>query len=122
VIQLKLRKFKPTIPNTNLLIPMTNPRIPLKLEDQSDGPKTSLREDGSLTPESKDHSRIKSERVKSDQRFSNSETNLTLMLKSLLIQSPKRNPTRKPPSLKELKIKLLPRPRKPLIKVNLRKI
>jgi hypothetical protein len=81
----------------------------------------SLREDGSSMLVSKDHSRIRLEREKSDQRFLNSEIRVTLILKHLLIQSPKKKLTRKPLSLKELKRKLLKKLRKKLIKRKLKK-
>ena len=85
--------------------------IQLKPEDPSSGLKTSSREDGSSMLESKDHSRIRLERVKSDQRFLSSEIRVTLILKHLLIPFLKKKQTRKPHSSKESKIKkkLMPR-------------
>merc|ERR1712166_1473489 len=90
VTQPKKRKSLPEIPNINLLIPMTRPTIPLKLEDPFNGLKMSSREDGSSMLERREISRIKLEREKSDQRFLNSETRVTLILKLLLILSAKR--------------------------------
>lgn len=86
-------------PNIISLIPMRKPRIPLKPEDLSDGLRTSLREDGSSMLERRDLSRRKLEKVKSDQRFLNSETNLMLIHKPPLMKSLKKRLTKKPLSL-----------------------
>jgi len=72
-------------------------------------------------PESKDHSRIRLERVKSDQRFLSSEIRVTLILKHLLIPFLKKKLTRKPHSLKESKIKKKLMPRRRLIPRKLKR-
>merc|ERR1712166_740229 len=121
VTQPKKRKSLPEIPNINLLIPMTRPTIPLKPEDPFNGLKMSSREDGSSMLERREISRIKLEREKLDQRFLNSETRVTLILKLLLILSAKRKLIRRLPSLKVLLLKKKLRPRRLLMLAKLKK-